>query len=152
MTLSVNDSNQYVVFTMDSGTKPTNTWKYEIQRKETGQASSYYYTITKTSDATYTDHPRPTNASGTQITWDYRVRPYIFGTGWSTWVEETGVAISSVNDTQISNSGVLSTATSSGNMNNTYLAQGETKPSGSTNLDENTWVVTEILPLTVSSA
>tara|TARA_R110002012_G_scaffold297035_1_gene494799 strand:+ start:11492 stop:11968 length:477 start_codon:yes stop_codon:yes gene_type:complete len=154
--LSVNTTNlQYAVLTIDGGgTKPVTIWKYRIFRKENAQADSFYYELGETTTTSFTDHPRPRNLAGGQISWAYRVQAYVFGVGWSSGTSRTvtGVTIAAVTDAEITSSGVLGAATSAGTFSNTYLAQAESKPTGSTNLDQETWVICEILPLTVSSA
>jgi len=149
---SINSSNQYVTLTMDGGSKPSGTWKYGIERKE--KSASDWLSIKETTSAVYVDHPRPTDTAGTQIEWNYRVRAYIFIGGWTAYLPSPIVdtAIATVTDGQIASSGILGSVTSAGSFNNTYITQGESMPTTGANLDRNTWVVTEILPLTISSA
>jgi hypothetical protein len=153
--LSVNTTNlQYAVLTIDGGgAKDSTIWKYRVFRKENLQADSFYYELGETDTTSYIDHPRPRNLAGAQISWAYRVQAYVFGSGWSTGTSRTvtGVTIAAVTDAEIQSSGVLGAATSAGTFSNTYLAQAESKPTGSTNLDQESWVICEILPLTVSS-
>jgi len=155
--LTVTTTNlQSVSITIDGGTKPATVWKYRIERKENSQAASYYYIVTETSSPTYTDYarPRPVAISGyptNPISWDYRVKAYIFGSGWDAGLTSTGHTIAAITDAQITSTGVLGSATSSGTFSNTYISQTETKPSAGTNLFQESLVVCEILPLTVSS-
>lgn len=148
-------SKQYAVLTIDGGSKPGGTEKYRIERKENSLSSAKYLIVAETTSAVYNDHPRPRNLAGAQIAWDYRVKAYLTASGWDSGIVDdnsgNGYTIAAVTDTEITNSGVLGAATSAGTFSNTYLAQAESKPSPGTNLDQETWVVLEILPLTASS-
>ena len=154
--LSISAANkQYVVLTIDGGSKPSGTEKYRIERKENSLSSANYLIVAETTSAVYNDHPRPRNLAGNLIAWDYRVKAYLTASGWDSGIVDdnagSGYEIAAVTDAQITSSGALGAATSAGTFSNTYLAQAESKPTGSTNSDQETWVILEILPLTASS-
>ena len=157
MTLAVSTTGkQNAVLTISS--PPAGTTKYKIERKLWFSPSVItdvsYLEIAETTSTTYNDYPRPVTISDVSLRSAYKVTPFVSGS-WGTAVEENnstnGFQIAAVTDTEISNSGVLGAATSAGTFSNTYIAQTEVKPSPGANLDQETWVVLEILPLTASS-
>lgn len=159
MTLSVSTSGkQNAVLTTAS--PPAGTTKYKIERKLWFSPSVIsdvsYLEIAETTNAVYNDYPRPLTTGSTPVNLRiaYKVTPFASGS-YGTAVEATntdeGFQIASVTDAQITSSGALGSATSAGTFSNTYLAQAESKPTGSTNSDQESWVITEILPLTASS-
>jgi hypothetical protein len=150
-TLSVSTANkQHAVLTLDSGTKPSGTEKYQIERKES--SVSDYLLSAETTSAVYNDHPRPRNADSTSaLTWDYRARAYLTASGWSSYsTPVTGNSISPITDTQVGSIDVLGAATSAGTFSNTYITNSETIGS-SPNQDKDTLVLCEIIPLTTGS-
>tara|TARA_R110000751_G_scaffold47777_2_gene106846 strand:- start:262 stop:732 length:471 start_codon:yes stop_codon:yes gene_type:complete len=143
---------QSATLEMDGGTKPGTTGHYLIKRKPNGTPFAIYLVIYKTTEATVYDHPRSQNTAGVVISWDYVAYSYITATSsYDSGIAVMGPSIQPVTDAQIISSGVAEPTSSVGTISNTYLAQTETKPTGSTNLDENTWTVTKVIPLAVSS-
>ena len=163
---------QSATLELDGGTKPATTGHYLIQRRPNGAAASEYLTIYKTTSATVYDHPRPRSSVGealtdTQLLWAYRAYSYITAlSAYGSPVEDddstAGYGIagisnsasdatayidpSSVAEPTIEVGGVIST------ISNTYLAQAEVISYPDNAYDRDSWTVTKVIPLAVSSA
>ena len=143
---------QSVTLVIDGGTKPGTTGHYLIKRKPNGTAFGELLTIYKTTEATVYDHPRPRSPVGISLVWDYAAFSYITATSsYDSGILVTSASIPAVSDTMISNTDIAEPTSSVGTISNTYLPQGESPPTGSTNLDKNTWTLTKVIPLAVSS-
>jgi len=157
--LAITTSNlQSVQITIDGGTKPGTTGHYKLMRKP--NAASTYLQVFKTELAVIHDHPRPRSPDGTQLLWDYKVYSYITASSsYDSGIEDdnsgSGYGIAEITDsaldatTFIDPSGVAEPTTSVGTMGNTYLAQAESVTTN--DFDRDSWTVTKVIPLAVSS-
>jgi hypothetical protein len=157
---------QSVKLTIDGGTKPGTTGHYKITRRphSTALPEPLYLTVLETVLAVVYDHPRPRSPDGVQLFWDYTVYSYI--TSLSAYdggiedkvgyeideIEDTAASAttyidpSSVAEPTIEVGGVIST------ISNTYLAQAEVISYPDNAYDRDSWTVTKVIPLAVSSA
>lgn len=154
---------QSVQITIDGGTKPGTTGHYKITRKP--NAAATYLQVFKTELAVIHDHPRPRSTVGvlatdTQLLWDYKVYSYITASSaYDSGIEDdnggSGYGIDRIDETAgdattyIDPSGVAEPTTSAGTMGNTYLAQAESVTTN--DYDRDSWTVTKVIPLAVSS-
>ena len=141
---------QSATLEMDGGTKPEATGHYLIKRRPQGTAFSENLVIYKTEEATVYDHPTSRSPDGTLLIWTYVAFSYIT----STSSYDSGIAVSNrsiqpVTTAQIQSTGIAEPTTSGGTISNTYLAQTEMAPSNS--YDKDSWTVTKVIPLAVSS-
>jgi hypothetical protein len=148
---------QSATLVMDGATKPGTTGHYLIKRKPHFMADgvtptpfAHYLVIYKTTEATVYDHPRSQNTAGVPISWDYVAYSYITATSsYDSGIAVTSISIQPVLVAQIQSAGIAEPTTSGGTMSNTYLAQTEMP---TTNYyDKDTWTVTKVIPLAVSS-
>ena len=148
---------QSATLLMDAGTKPGTTGHYLIKRKPHFKADGVtttpfadYLVIYKTTEATVYDHPRSQNTAGVVISWDYNAYSYITATSsYDSGIAVTSKSIQPVTTAQIQSTGIAEPTTSAGTMSNTYLAQTEMAPSNA--YDKDSWTVTKVIPLAVSS-
>ena len=141
---------QSATLVMDGGTRPGTTGHYLIKRKPNGTAFAAYLVIYETQEATVYDHPRPRSPDGTLLNWDYVAFSYITATSsYDSGIAVTSNSIQPVTTAQIQNTDIAEPTTSAGTMGNTYLAQTEMPPSNA--YDKDTWTVTKVIPLAVSS-
>ena len=145
---------QSATLVMDGGTRPTTgagaTDHYLIKRKPNGTPFPIYLVIYKTTEATVYDHPRPRSPDGTLLNWDYVAYAYITATSsYDSGIAVTSNSIQPVTDAQIQSTGIAEPTTSGGTISNTYLAQAEVAPSNG--YDKDSWTVTKVIPLAVSS-
>lgn len=145
-----------VKLTLDGGTKPEDIGHYKIERARNVTPFTDYLVIYETELALLYDHPRAWYANNlgvsTGISWRYRAYAYITAT--SSYDTVSGVYIINIatpTNAQIDYSGVSEPTTSAGTFSNTYIAQTEPKPTIGADVQE-TWAVTRILSLAVSSA
>ena len=142
---------QSATLEMDGGTKPGTTGHYLIKRKPNGTPFPIYLVIYKTTEATVYDHPRSRSPDGTLLNWDYVAYSYITATSsYDSGIAVTSNSIQPVTTAQITSTGIAEPTTSGGTISNTYLAQAETAPSNT--YDKDSWTVTKVIPLAVSSA
>ena len=148
---------QSATLEMDGGTKPGTTGHYLIKRKPHFMADGVtttpfadYLVIYETTEATVYDHPRSQNTAGVVISWDYNAYAYITATSsYDSGIAVTSKSVQPVTTAQIQSTGIAEPTTSGGTMSNTYLTQTEMAPSNS--YDKDTWTVTKVIPLAVSS-
>ena len=148
---------QSATLVMDGATKPGTTGHYLIKRKPHFMADGVtttpfadYLVIYKTTEATVYDHPRSQNTAGVVISWDYNAYAYITATSsYDSGIAVTSKSIQPVTTAQIKSTGIAEPTTSGGTMSNTYLAQTEMPTTNS--YDKDTWTVTKVIPLAVSS-
>jgi hypothetical protein len=141
---------QSATLVMDGGTKPGTTGHYLIKRKPNGTLFAAYLVIYKTTEATVYDHPRSRSPDGTLLNWDYVAFSYITATSsYDSGIAVTSNSIQPVTTAQIQSTGIAEPTTSVGTMSNTYLAQTEMAPSNG--YDKDSWTVTKVIPLAVSS-
>jgi hypothetical protein len=149
---------QSATLVMDGGTRPTSgpdeTDHYLIKRKPNGTLFAAYLVIYKTQEATVYDHPRSRSPDGTLLNWDYECKPFytvtsVYGSG----VAVTSNSIQPVTTAQIQSTGIAEPTALIGGVattiSNTYLAQTEMAPSN--DYDKDSWTVTKVIPLAVSS-
>jgi len=143
-----------VKLTLDLGTKPPTIGHYKIERAR-NVAPFAYLVIYETELALLYDHPRAwysDSGVSTGISWRYRAYAYITATSsYDTVSSEYIINIATPTNAQIDYSGVSEPTTSAGTFSNTYIAQTEAKPTIGADVQE-TWAVTRILSLAVSSA
>ena len=149
---------QSATLVMDGGTRPTSgagaTDHYLIKRKPNGTPFAIYLVIYKTTEATVYDHPRSRSSDGTLLNWDYVAYSYITATSsYDSGIAVTSNSIQPVTDAQIQSSGIAEPTAKVGGLDttisNTYLAQTEVAPSNG--YDKDSWTVTKVIPLAVSS-
>ena len=141
-----------VKLTLDLGTKPEEIGHYKIERARNVTPFTDYLVIYETELALLYDHPRAWGPDGGGLAWRYRAYAYI--TASSSYDTVSGVYIINIatpTNAQIDYSGVSEPTTSAGTFSNTYIAQTETKPAIGIDV-QDTWAVTRILSLAVSSA
>jgi hypothetical protein len=141
-----------VKLTLDGGTKPGTIGHYKIERARNVLPLAYLV-IYETELALLYDHPRGWGPDGSGLSWRYRAYAYITASSsYDTVSSAYIITIATPTNAQIDYSGVTEPTTSAGTFSNTYIAQTESKPVGDWSELQETWAVTEILPLAASSA